>query len=94
MMDITFEELEEKYPSIVFYKELNRLSDGKLFKIGDVIKDHQWPNTIVALDIFKHPGYIVNNINTGSFIMYRAIFSWSLYSNQFSEIFTDLETLK
>lgn len=104
---MTFEELQEKYPDIKFKKRLKRLSDGKQFKAGDVVPGKDWPNQILAFDIYRHPGvydetsevedeYIDGNFKyklfkDKSFTMHRAIFAWSATSNA---TFEDLERLK
>ena len=104
---MTFEELQTKYPNIKLKKNLKRLSDGKQFKAGDVIPGKEWPNTIIAFDIYRHPGvydetsevqdeWIDGNMRiklfkNRSFTMHRAIFAWSATSNA---TFEDLEMLK
>lgn len=64
-MFTTIEQLKQKNPNIEFLTELTRISDGKLFKVGDVVSrsynKHTSKDTIIAFDVYQHPGYYDSN---------------------------------
>ncbi len=54
-----FDILVSTYPNIEFHANMDRISDGQSFKIGDRVKfsgsTKPWDDTIAGFDVYKHP---------------------------------------